>query len=89
MKSRASSEFWRFYNALPSRVRRQANKPYRLWFENPSHPGLSFKRVHTKRPTYSVRISRDYRALGLVQDDEVLWFWIGSHSDYDRLISGL
>ena len=89
MRSSASRKFWQLYNALPRRVRRQANKAYHLWFDNPSHPNLQFKRVHTKRPIYSVRITRDFRALGLMQDDEVLWFWIGSHSDYDKLISGL
>ena len=89
MKSRASRRFWRLYNALPDRARRQARKAYRLWFDNPSHPGLNFKRIHATRPIYSVRISRDLRALGVVEDDEILWFWIGSHSDYDKLIASL
>jgi hypothetical protein len=31
----------------------------------------------------------DYRALGVREGDEIIWFWIGSHADYDRLLSRL
>jgi hypothetical protein len=34
-------------------------------------------------------MSKDYRALGLLEDDTIIWFWIGSHADYDDLISRL
>jgi hypothetical protein len=53
-----------------------------LWRANPGHPSLSFKRIHQADPVYSLRVSRDYRALG----DTVTWFWIGSHADYDKLL---
>jgi hypothetical protein len=33
-----------------------------------------------------VRITIDYRALGIRDGDEIMWFWIGSHADYDALI---
>ena len=36
---------------------------------------------------YSVRVTLGHRALRLVEGDEVVWFWIGSHADYDRLLS--
>ncbi len=87
MKSLASDRFWRLYRSLPASSRRQADKAYRLWLRNPYHPGLQFKRVHSRRPVYSIRISRDGRALGVVKDDEIVWFWIGSHGEYDRIIS--
>jgi hypothetical protein len=46
------------------------------------------KKVHTAEPIYSVRISRDYRALGVqAAADEIVWFWIGSHADYERILS--
>ena len=50
---------------------------------------MRFKRVHTSEPIYSVRVSRDYRAVGVREGDTVMWFWIGSHADYDDLISRL
>jgi hypothetical protein len=58
-----------------------------LFSSDPSHPGLQFKKVHAKRPIYSVRIGLGYRALGTKDGDDIVWFWIGSHADYDKLIS--
>ncbi len=89
MKSAASPRFWRLYNDLSISTRRQADKAYRLWLNDPFNGGLQFKRVHSVRQIYSVRISRAWRALGIMKDDEIVWFWIGSHSEYDRLISRL
>jgi hypothetical protein len=51
-----------------------------------AHPGLHFKRVNRKRPVYSARIGIHYRAVGLLKDDTITWFWIGSHDDYERLL---
>jgi hypothetical protein len=33
-----------------------------------------------------VRIGRHYRALGVDEQGGILWGWIGSHADYDRII---
>jgi len=44
--------------------------------------------VSQARPVYSVRISHDYRAVGILQDAGIVWFWIGNHQDYDRLLAG-
>ena len=89
MKSRTSLRFRRLYRSLPINVRRQADKAFRLWLQHPSHPSLQFKRLHSKRPIYSARVSADWRALAVVEREEIVWFWIGSHSDYDDLISRL
>jgi hypothetical protein len=34
----------------------------------------------------SVRIDRNYRAVGYIEDDTVHWYWIGKHDEYDRLL---
>ena len=68
-------------------VRQQARQAYRMFRENPQHPGLRFKRVHASRPIYSVRVGLGHRALGVLAGEDLVWFWIGSHSDYDRLVS--
>jgi hypothetical protein len=86
MKSRADPSFWKLYRQLPRQVRQRAVKAYRLWRENPHHPSLRFKRVDPEEPLYSVRISLDYRAVGWLEQDTVVWFWIGDHDDYDRLL---
>jgi len=87
MKSRTTRRFRQAYRALPPDIRRRAGRAYSLFEHNPHHPGLRFKKVHPETPIYSVRITRDYRALGIMEEDTVIWFWIGSHADYEELIS--
>jgi hypothetical protein len=89
VKSAATARFWDRYASLPEDVKRQARFAYRLFRDNPNHPGLRFKRVHGSEPIYSVRIGLGYRAVGVLQGDTVLWFWIGSHREYDRLLKQL
>jgi hypothetical protein len=36
---------------------------------------------------WSVRVGARYRALAVDVDEGLLWFWIGSHADYDDLIN--
>ena len=57
--------------------------------QNPYHPNFHFKKVHTIRPIYSARINVDYRAVGIKENGEIVWFWIGSHADYGKLLSQL
>lgn len=40
-------------------------------------------------PVYSVRVTRDYRALGVRDDGDMIWFWIGSHTNYERVLRQL
>lgn len=85
MKHSASSRFWRCYDALPTEVRELADKNFSLLKTDPTHPSLRFK-VLSGRRLYSVRVGLHYRALGLATNNGVHWFWIGTHSDYDRLV---
>ena len=87
MISHTTQRFRKEFKDLPKSVQRQAKDAYKLFKQNPSHPSLRFKQVHPAKPIYSVRISLDYRALATRDGEEIIWFWIGSHADYDRLIS--
>lgn len=87
MRSRTARRFREAFGALPEGIRRQAREAYRLFERDPHHPSLRFKQVHPTKPIYSVRITRDYRAVGVREGDEVVWIWIGPHADYERLIS--
>ena len=89
MTSRTTERFRKCFARLPDDVGAQARRVYHRFKQNPEHPGLSFKQVHSTRPIYSVRISLDYRALGVVDGDEIIWVWIGSHADYDSLLPRL
>ena len=87
MNSRITEDFLKVYRQLPNDIRTQARKSYRLFQENPQHPSLQFKRIHSTKPIYSARVNLSYRTLGILENDTIVWFWIGSHSEYDRLIS--
>ena len=89
MKSSVTKEFRRGLDRLPAVVQEQAARAYALWGSNPYHPSLQFKRVSQRQPIYSVRVGIDYRALGLREADQIYWFWIGSHAEYDELLKRL
>jgi hypothetical protein len=87
LKSTALDEFWDEFERLPAHVRRLARQEYQRFAADPFHPGLEFKRVGARqRQLWSVRIGLSYRALGLRNGNEIVWFWIGTHAEYDQLI---
>ena len=88
MKSKTTAEFKRQLRQLPKDIQVQAFKAYRLWLDDHQYPSLEFKKLNTSEPIYSVRIDRSYRALGtyLSDEDTILWFWIGHHSIYERIL---
>ncbi len=83
MRLFASPRFWDAYSKLPERVRELADKNYALLKENPRHPSLQLKKVGR---FWSVRVGGRYRALAVEVDQDLLWFWIGSHAEYDAMI---
>jgi hypothetical protein len=82
---RANPRFWDCYRQLPDEIRRLADDSYQLLRKNPKHPSLQFKKLGR---FWSVRIGLYYRALAVEQDNTLVWFWIGTHALYNRLISG-
>lgn len=86
MGSKATRQFWRLFSDLPSGTQRDARRVYQLFKTNPSHPSLQLKRVGGEDDIHSVRIGLNYRALSVMRKDHVVWYWIGSHADYDRLL---
>ena len=83
MNHYASPEFWSCYRRLPAEVRALADKSFELLQSNARHPSLHHKKV---RDFHSVRVGLFYRALGIDVDDGVLWIWIGTHAEYDKLV---
>jgi len=84
VKSIAASSFWKLYGSLPDGVRREAREAFRLFRDNAAHPGLSFERVRSRPDSWSVRITQGYRAVGRKESDSIVWYWIGSHNDFDK-----
>jgi hypothetical protein len=83
--SRAHRRFWEQFNRLPKNIQVTARRRFSLWRREPFHPSLHFKRIG--KGVWSVRINDDYRAMALRERDEIIWFWIGPHATYDRLLS--
>jgi hypothetical protein len=78
VRSFTQPSFWDAYRRLPGQVQQQAREAYRFFAADPRHPGLHFKRVSRRSPVYSVRVNIDDRALGVLDEGDIVWFWIGS-----------
>ena len=87
MKSRTTAKFRKAFANLPDSIQKQARQAYRQFQQDPAHPSLRFKQVHPTLPIYSARVSKSYRAVGQRNGDTMVWFWIGSHAEYDKLLS--
>jgi hypothetical protein len=78
----ASKRFWRLFNDLSPELQKLAQDNYELLKSNSQHPSLHFKRVGRY---WSVRVGLSHRAVGIDAPSGILWFWIGTHEEYDRL----
>ncbi len=79
--------FWKCYEALPQNIQKTAAQCYGLLKADPAHLSLHFKKIGKKY--WSVQAGLDYRALGVEVEGGILWFWIGTHAEYDKLIDNL
>lgn len=87
MISKTTIKFWKAYTQLDSVIQEQARASYRLFRDNPQHPSLQFKKVHASLPIYSARVNLNHRAVGILEENEIIWFWIGSHDAYEKLLA--
>ncbi len=89
MNSKTTKHFRKMLAKLPKNIRQKAREAYKLFKQNPNHPSLRFKKIHDTEMIYSAHINIDYRAICALDGNEVVWFWIGPHDEYDRLIKQL
>ncbi len=87
MISRILPNFRKDFRLLPKEIQLQAKEAYKIWKDNPFDSRLHFKQIHPSKPIYSVRITLNWRAVGVMESrNAILWFWIGSHEEYNKLI---
>jgi len=84
---RTLPRFWKLYRQLPKETQGLADKNFDLLKSDPYHPSLHFKKVDVVRKLWSVRVGSQYRALGVEKPDGIVWFWIGTHAEYDKLVA--
>lgn len=85
MISRVRPSFWRAYEKLHPQLRESARRSYRMFAEDPGHASLRFKKLTGHANIWSVRINDSVRALAERDGDTLVWFWIGTHNDFDKL----
>ena len=83
MKHAASPEFWAAFDALPDQVKASAKKQFQLLKIDPRHPSLQFKKAGRY---WSARVTLGYRAAAVIHDERFIWFWIGSHTEYEKVL---
>ncbi|WPD22277.1 MAG: hypothetical protein SD837_19050 [Candidatus Electrothrix scaldis] len=85
MKHYTSPKYWQAYNSLPAKVRTITDKNFDLLKKDPRHPSLHLKKAGR---FWSVRAGINHRALGVDSPDQdgIVWFWIGAHAQYDKLL---
>jgi hypothetical protein len=79
----ATPGFWYHYRSLPPEVRALADKNFDLLRGDPHHPSLRLKRIGE---FWSARVGLHYRALARQRTEGLVWFWIGDHAEYERLL---
>jgi hypothetical protein len=83
VRYRATPDFWYHYRQLPDEIQSLADRCYDLLKQDSRYPSLHFKKVGQ---FWSVRIGIHYRALAVEENDDIAWFWIGTHAEYDKLL---
>ncbi|QJD80499.1 ParE family toxin-like protein [Spirosoma rhododendri] len=87
MNHRTTAKFWKRYHTLPESVQELADKNFNLLKGDSFHPSIHFKEISNRKSLWSARVGDSFRALAFREDDTFYWFWIGHHSEYDRLIT--
>lgn len=88
MKSRGTPVFWELYSKLPPDAKESAKRAYQKFRENPAHPSLQLERLRKDARLWSVRVTRDYRAVARRYENDVwVWIWIGNHREFDSQFS--
>jgi len=80
---KTTSRFWKNYEKLPIYIQKIAQKNFNLLKEDPLHPSLHFKRIGK---FWSARVDINHRALAIEDDENLLWVWIGTHDEYEKML---
>ena len=85
MKSLGTPHFWKAYRSLSAEAKAAARAAHAKFIQNPAHPSLRLERLRSDPRFWSVRVTRDVRAVAQrLEGDVWIWVWIGSHEDFDR-----
>ncbi len=87
MEHRTEAKFYKLLDALPKAIQTKTSRQLQRLEENHRHPSLCFKKVGGKENHWSFRVDGNYRALGREDEAEITWYWVGTHSDADKMLN--
>lgn len=83
MRHRTTPRFRQCLDKLSDKAQQTALAVFTLMTQDPRHPSVHLKKIGR---FWSARVGLHHRALAVEQDDSLVWFWIGTHAEYDALI---
>ena len=83
MNHLASPSFWECYRKLPKNIQKLADGKFKLLKQNLRHPSLHLKKVERY---WTARVGIKYRTVAVEVEGNLIWFWIGTHAEYDNMI---
>ncbi len=82
LKHFTSPSFWGCYNKLPTTIQELADKNFVILKSDAQYPSL-----HLKKVGRYWSVGRKYRTLTVETEKRLIWFWIGAHPEYEKLIN--
>ena len=86
MNNFTTPRFWQQYNSLSPEIRKHADRCFALFQRDPQHPALQFQK---KGRAWVARVGPGHRALAKERSEGLVWFWIGPHDEYERLLRSM
>ena len=74
------------FSKLPNNMKDFVRDNFKRMVANPTSVNLKPVNAHraSQFPVYSAQVGAKYRALAVKVGDQYIWYWIGTHNDYDK-----
>ena len=88
-RNRTTRQFREQLAALPPHILELARQACILFDQDPSHRSLrhhelkDVKKGSHEEGSFSVSITMQYRAIYVVRGGINIWYWVGTHADYE------
>ena len=88
-RNRRKCVYHQLLATLPQHVRATADQKFALFVVNPRHVSLRLHKLKDRSRgqhvpgSYSVSVTPRYRAIFFIDGQTNVWYWIGTHADYD------
>ncbi len=84
-----TSAFRKLYGKLDSTTQAAVDEAFSQYKRDPALVRFAAKGREGGRLVFGAHVNEFWRALAFREGDDTYWFWVGSHSDYDRILSKL